>query len=350
MLMLNDKLKKILCFVLGVIILVGLILGVGYSYNSRETVGKVANNKIHKNEFVFVLKTVRNTLEQSTLQPNATKEDIDKFWNSVIEGKTASEKAEDIALDEIKKLKIQEIKAKEENITLTKEEKDQNKREIDEMIEKLGGKVSAEEKINRVYGISSNAYRKIREDMKMVEKYANLAKENLNVTDEEVRNYYDENYENGDRVTVRHILISTVDKDQNDVSEETMKEKEGLAYEILEKINNGENFEELVKQYTEDTASKETLGQYTFTRGQMVPEFEEWAFSSEPGSTGVVKTNYGYHVMVKPTFEVLKDQVKDYALEKKYNESIDELSKLPEYDLIINEKGLQNVRNIIAGQ
>lgn len=348
--MLNEKLKKVLVIGLAIICFLGIVLGITCAYNSRELVGKVANSKIYKNEFMFVLKTVRNTLEQSTLQEGATKEDREKFWNSVNEGKTASEKAEDIALDEIKKLKIQEMKANENNFVLTKEEKQENKREIDEMVEKLGGRASANEKILMVYGISIDSYRKIREEMKVIEKYMNYAKENVSVSEEDIINYYNEKFENEDIVTVRHILLSTVDKQQQEVAEETIKEKETLANSILERIKNGEDFGKLVEQYTDDTASKDDLGQYSFKKGQMVLEFEKWAFANKPGSMGIVKTDYGYHIMVKPTFEELKEQVKEATQEKKYNESIDELSKRSEYDLIINEKGLQYVRNLIEKQ
>lgn len=348
--MLNEKLKKLLVVGLAIILFLGVFLGVAYSYNSREVVGRVANSKIRKNEFMFVLKTVRNTLEQSTLRADATKEDREKFWNSIFEGKTATEKAEDIALDEIKKLKIQEIKAKEKNITLTKEEKDKNKREIDEMVEKLGGRANAEEKILRVYGISINTYKKIREEMKVVEKYMDETKKGIEITEQDLIDFYNDKYENDEVVTVRHILISTVDKEQKEVTEEVIKEKSDLAYSILDKINNGENFEELLKEYTEDTSTKDELGQYTLRKGQMTPEFENWAFENKPGSTGVVKTEYGFHVMVKPTFDELKEQIKDKTLEKKYNDTLDELGELPEYDLIINEKGLQHVRNLILEQ
>ena len=62
---------------------------------------------------------------------------------------------------------------------------------------------------------------------------------------------------------------------------------------------------------------------------------------------GIVKSEYGFHIMVKPTFEDLKDEVRGKALESKYNDLLDEWSKLPEYDLEINQKALQNIRNII---
>ena len=75
----RDKLKSVLAIAGVIIAIVGIMAGVAYSYNSREIVGKVAGSKIHKNEFIFVLKSVRSTLEQSALSQQAKKEERESF-------------------------------------------------------------------------------------------------------------------------------------------------------------------------------------------------------------------------------------------------------------------------------
>jgi peptidyl-prolyl cis-trans isomerase D len=94
-------------------------------------------------------------------------------------------------------------------------------------------------------------------------------------------------------VKVRHILLKTEGKPPAD--EAKIKAQ---ADDLLKQVKAGANFGELVKKYSEDTASVPNGGEYTVQRnGQMVPEFEQAAFSLKPGESTVIKTTYGYHVI-----------------------------------------------------
>jgi peptidyl-prolyl cis-trans isomerase D len=94
-------------------------------------------------------------------------------------------------------------------------------------------------------------------------------------------------------VKVRHILLKT----QGKPPEEEAKIK-AQADDLLKQVKAGANFGDLVKKYSEDTASVPNGGEYTIQKnGQMVPEFETAAFTMKPGESSVVKTSYGYHVM-----------------------------------------------------
>ncbi|MDE6659156.1 MAG: peptidyl-prolyl cis-trans isomerase [Eubacterium sp.] len=112
--------------------------------------------------------------------------------------------------------------------------------------------------------------------------------------------------------SVRHILISPKD-DPSTVSEATDKEwaaallKAEQVYNEYDKSDKTEAaFAELAEQYSADTASLSSGGSgayggiYSRTElGTMVPEFEKWATdkSRKYGDVGIVKTDYGYHVM-----------------------------------------------------
>ena len=70
------------------------------------------------------------------------------------------------------------------------------------------------------------------------------------------------------------------------------------AEDLLKQVKGGANFGELVKKYSEDTGSVPNGGEYSVQKnGQMVPEFENAAFTLKPGESQLVKTSYGYHVM-----------------------------------------------------
>jgi peptidyl-prolyl cis-trans isomerase D len=138
----------------------------------------------------------------------------------------------------------------------------------------------------------------------------------VNPTDAELRRAYDQNvaaYRVGESVKVRHILLKT----QGKPPAEEAKIK-AQADDILKQVKAGANFGDLVKKYSEDTASIPNGGEYTVQRnGQMVPEFENAAFTLKPGQSDIIKTSYGYHIVqvvqhdparVKP-FEEVKAQL-----------------------------------------
>ena len=100
-----------------------------------------------------------------------------------------------------------------------------------------------------------------------------------------------------DSAKARHILIGTVDPQTGNMLMSDSAAKK-LADSILTAINGGADFAMMVQQYSTDQGSKEKGGVYeSFAYGQMVPEFNEFSFTKTPGSKGVVKTQFGYHVM-----------------------------------------------------
>ncbi len=109
---------------------------------------------------------------------------------------------------------------------------------------------------------------------------------------------------------VRHLLVqaATTDADGNDLSdsekdknfEEAKKEAEALLKEWKEGDATEESFVALVTEHTDDTGSKETGGLYenVANDGTYVQEFTDWALEEHKvGDTGLVKTDYGYHIM-----------------------------------------------------
>lgn len=136
-------------------------------------------------------------------------------------------------------------------------------------------------------------------------------------TEAEIIAHYDENaasYEEkgitkgGIRVDVRHILVkvgTTTDENGQAVSTDADWEScQVKAQLILDQWKAGaateESFGTLAGQITEDGGSKATGGLYeNVVDGDMVTEFNDWIMdeSRVPGDTGLVKTQFGYHVM-----------------------------------------------------
>ena len=132
------------------------------------------------------------------------------------------------------------------------------------------------------------------------------------VSDEEVRAYYEENqaeFTTLEAVKARHILKKFPDNATDLQKTETKHAAEELLETINAELAAGADFAELAKTHSEGPSSvqggalrgrnpKLPPGDY-FTRGEMVPPFEEAAFDTlEPGEvSGLVETDFGYHII-----------------------------------------------------
>ena len=76
-------------------------------------------------------------------------------------------------------------------------------------------------------------------------------------------------------------------------------EKHSEAISLLERIQNGEKFGKLAKEFSLDSGSAKRDGNLGyFGRGKMVKEFEKSAFNLQTGQISEpVKTQYGYHII-----------------------------------------------------
>ncbi|PEV45125.1 peptidylprolyl isomerase [Bacillus thuringiensis] len=152
------------------------------------------------------------------------------------------------------------------------------------------------------------------------------------VTEKEIKNYYKP------KLKASHILV----KDEK------------TAKEINKKLNNGEEFAALAKQYSEDPGSKETGGELAgFGPGEMDSKFEEAAYKLEINQvSNPIKSSYGYHIIklngkgeLKP-FEEEKDNIRKELETKRLQdqqwqqEFLDDLLK--KADIKINDKEFKN--------
>jgi hypothetical protein len=75
-------------------------------------------------------------------------------------------------------------------------------------------------------------------------------------------------------------------------------EADALAAQLLARCSAGEQFGTLMREYSEDPGSASTAIVYTVTaESRMAPGFVELALRLKPGECGVVKTQFGDHVV-----------------------------------------------------
>jgi len=97
------------------------------------------------------------------------------------------------------------------------------------------------------------------------------------------------------KIKARHILISFMNA-ENKMDSAGAKL---TADSVLAELKAGKSFDELVQKYSDDTGTKEKMGDLGFfERRMMVKEFDEAAFNLEVGEiSDIVQTNFGYHII-----------------------------------------------------
>ncbi len=179
-----------------------------------------------------------------------------------------------------------------------------------------------------------NYYQNFQDQFKNPEKiklaYIELSRQDLAkdivVSDEQVTKYYQDNlsqYTQPERRRASHILFTV----PSDASPEMKEKIKAEAQSVLDKIKSGADFAEMAKQYSKDPGSANNGGDLGFfAKGEMVPAFEESAFSLKPGDVSdVVESSFGYHIIKltkieggqsKPLDEVKDDIVKTIQFDK----------------------------------
>ena len=161
----------------------------------------------------------------------------------------------------------------------------------------------------------------------------------VNISDEEVKSYYDRHLKDGTNTLVRASHIFVAIPDGADAA--TVREKEAQARKILERAKGGEDFAKLAREVSDDAATRAEGGDLGYFGKDMLPKaIEELVFSMKPGEIeGPVRADRGFHIIKlvdrklkdpKP-FEEVKDdvrmQLRQKEMERQTKSYIAELRK-----------------------
>ena len=200
--------------------------------------------------------------------------------------------------------------------------------QINQLKENYSDETTFQSVIQQYFGVNSEDEL---EDMLRLEYKRNEAVEEFvadNLTDKEIEDYYDQNII-GD-IKASHILITPdVDSDATDEEKEKAENKaKKEAERIIKKLDEGEDFAELAKKYSDDEATAKNGGDLDyFNTDDMdenfmdaVKKLDNDEYTKEP-----VKTQYGYHIILKvdqkekPKLKEVKDSIKETLASNKLN-------------------------------
>ena len=218
----------------------------------------------------------------------------------------------------------------ESDVEVTKEELEENYSNFKAQYDSEEDFKSALEKVNDT---EESIKEKLKENILLHKYLSEKFYSKVSVTNAEAEKFYAENEQHfvtSDSVRASHILVK--------------EEKE--ADEVKAKLDSGSNFEELAEEYSKCPSSAKGGDLGYFEKGQMVKEFEEAAFSLNPGEvTGPVKTQFGYHMIklvdkkksAKQSFESVRENIKSYIgkgiADQLVTEKINELRESAEIEI-----------------
>jgi peptidyl-prolyl cis-trans isomerase C len=173
--------------------------------------------------------------------------------------------------------------------------------EVEERLKGMKSQFPTEDAFNKALADRNMTLQRLKDDTradtavgKMIEaEVANQAA----VTDAQVREFYDKNpdkFKQDESVRASHILIKAAEN-----ADEATKKKARTEIESVHKqAKTGADFATLAQQHSQDGSAAQGGDLGFFTRGQMVPAFDQVAFALKPGEISeVVTTQFGYHII-----------------------------------------------------
>jgi len=244
----------------------------------------------------------------------------EQIWTTSAGETTIEEAFKDTVLAKVTRIKVLNLMAKQEKVSLSGEEKRSLKKAAKAYMKTLSKKEKSE------LGATEDIVYEMYYEYALAEKtYNSIVDEvNLEISDDDARS-----------ITVEQIFIKTYHEDDKgrltDYSASAKEEAKKRAEEIRESAVTGEEFESLCAIYSEESENT-----HTFRRGEMPKEYEETAFELEEGEISkVITTDDGYYIVkcistyerraTEENKQAIIKEAKRKAFEDRYNEFLSQI-------------------------
>ena len=290
-----------------------------------EYVANIGNIKLTTGEFGFYLNSIKTQMQGTELETDAD-------WEiQEIEGKKAIDVAKERAMDIAVKNALYIEASKAHGITLDLDDK----MTIDRMKSQIIAGYGGQENYNK-YLKENNITDKFINMMVESSAYQNriykIIEEEGSLTDDEIYAYYEENKEDIETRyrKAKHILILTAEAESHIPLTNTEQEKaKRRAESLLKRVKDGEDFDTLMNEFSEDPGLSTSPDGYVFTTGEMVPEFEQAVDSIGYDEITYCESDYGCHIIKRlpVSFEEIKDMLRKDILAEKVDEMVESWAK-----------------------
>ena len=205
-----------------------------------------------------------------------------EIWQTNADGVTLEENVKNIALAQIAQIKTMNLMAENYEVELNEEERARAENAAQAYYESLGDREI------ELMGVNEKTIRSLYMELARAEKMYQYTIKDINpeISDDEART-----------ITVQHILIKTYALDGTgkkiEYTQEAKKEAHMKAQEALGLAREGEDFDALIRKYSEDDKTT-----YSFGKGEMDEAFETAAFNlGTEEISDIVETEFGYHII-----------------------------------------------------
>ena len=341
--------KKILASILASLMFITVLVGCAPDRTDEIVIATSGNNVILVRDFLYIFASDRAEQEMWLSMMELTEEEIFEFWHTedeegISQMQRLKERSLQLTLDQSTLLRI----ALDAGYTYDADSLSEREDIIDEIVSRLHSPQRRGEDIFfDFYMITPQDFKDMQKDMLTIEAFVDSVSNSIPVSEDEILEFLDENsawieQQFDLQATARHILISL----NPEMTEEEREEAARLANEILARVQAGEDIGELAAIYSEDPGSAHNNGEYTFPRGMMVPEFENWAFSAQPGDVGIVETSFGYHIMYSVDVDTMDDhfdRLRIMMVQEELHQLITNMIEESNIEWTINEDILNSV-------
>lgn len=310
---------------LKIMVTIAILLVAAIAYYLIDTgsyVATVDGNRISKYEYQFFLSQTQAEYEQKEGLYSKTEQEKKDYWAKVTDGQNQWDKAKRDALETSKDYMVQLIKANE----MGKKVDSDIKNEIDSFMASLQADKTDKEfsdQIKEAYKMSVNEFKKVTANLMLIDEYkaAYLSKQYTakEISDNEIKAYYDKDHKKFDQVDISYILLSKYDEKGEKLPKDQLDAKMNKAEEALDKIKKGELVDKVIANYTEakppEGTSNENLGKAKlgYSQNAAIQSLIDYVFDNKPGDAGIVDTEYFIYVVKienRTAFEDVKATIK----------------------------------------